>query len=80
MNKKSKIIHGLGFQLSPEKICYSHREKRLGDYVYKIENGVVNKKYQRFYCHGCIKKYNLSAYLINPPPSPDGTSQKPSAG
>jgi hypothetical protein len=47
-----------------EKLCFSHRERRKGSYVYKVENGRADKKHQRFFCHECINKYDLSAFVI----------------
>ena len=46
-------------------LCHNHRKLSEGGYAYIVNNAIVDRKHQRFYCYDCIKKYNLSPYLVS---------------
>ena len=52
-------------EISDIKLCHNHKDHRKGVYVFKIDNGVVDRKHQRFFCFECIKKYSLEPFIVH---------------
>ena len=47
-------------EVSNIKLCHNHKDHRKGAYVFKIDNGVVDKKHQRFFCFESTKIRRVS--------------------